>query len=185
MPGVACPPVGPVGLGSPPAAVRCAAQTATLPISGRFARRARPDTSPASVRAWCPWWAHDPVEAPTTPGPLVARSPHPGVWSRREMALPRSRVTPLKTCPALRPRWCPAHSPVSHTGLLPSGACTPSACAALPLRLSFCPRLDTFRGSITRPASSLTPASYSHGWAGTWRSLLTCWRGVRQVGLEP
>jgi len=32
---------------------------------------------------------------PTTPGPVVARSPHPGVWSRRERALPRSRVTPV------------------------------------------------------------------------------------------
>src|SRR2546430_2461950 len=36
---------------------------------------------------------------------------------------------------------------------------------------------------MTRPASSLTPASYAHGWAGTRRALLTCWRGVRQVGL--
>ena len=27
------------------------------------------------------------------------------------MALPSSRVTPLYACPALRPRWCPAHSP--------------------------------------------------------------------------
>src|SRR5215831_1904630 len=36
---------------------------------------------------------------------------------------------------------------------------------------------------MTRPASSLTPASYAHCWAGTRSSLLTCWRGVRQVGL--
>ena len=27
------------------------------------------------------------------------------------MALPSSRVTPMDTCPALRPRWCPEHSP--------------------------------------------------------------------------
>ena len=27
------------------------------------------------------------------------------------MALPRSRVTPLYACPALRPRWCPTRSP--------------------------------------------------------------------------
>src|SRR5215831_17564863 len=53
-----------------------------------------------------------------------------------------------------------------------------------PWRISCCPQLYSFRGSITRPASSLTPASYSHGWAGTWSSLLTCWRGVRQVGLQ-
>ena len=47
----------------------------------------------------------------TTPGPLVTRSPNPGIWSRRQAALPSSRVPPLKTCPALRPRWCPRHSP--------------------------------------------------------------------------
>src|SRR5215831_10961972 len=36
---------------------------------------------------------------------------------------------------------------------------------------------------MTRPASSLTPASYTHCWAGTRSSLLTCWLGVSQVGL--
>ena len=46
-----------------------------------------------------------------TPGPLVTRSPNPGMSARRQMALPSSRVPPVKTCPALRPRWCPAHSP--------------------------------------------------------------------------
>src|SRR5215510_1377945 len=48
---------------------------------------------------------------PTTPGLLVVRSPNPGMWARREVALPSSRVTPMKTCPALRPRWCPDCSP--------------------------------------------------------------------------
>src|SRR5439155_25718958 len=48
---------------------------------------------------------------PVTPGPVVARSPKPGLWSRRPMALPRSRLPPLAPCPALRPRWWPAHSP--------------------------------------------------------------------------
>jgi hypothetical protein len=28
------------------------------------------------------------------------------------MALPRSRVTPVDTCPALRPRWSPLYSPL-------------------------------------------------------------------------
>src|SRR5262249_12488360 len=36
---------------------------------------------------------------------------------------------------------------------------------------------------MTRPASSLTPASYAHCWAGMRSSLLTCWLGVSQVGL--
>lgn len=30
---------------------------------------------------------------------------------RRREALPSSRVTPVNTCPALRPRWCPVRSP--------------------------------------------------------------------------
>jgi hypothetical protein len=37
--------------------------------------------------------------------------PHSGNWARRQVALPSSRVTPVKTCPVLRPRWCPSHSP--------------------------------------------------------------------------
>jgi hypothetical protein len=47
MPGVAFPPVGPVGLSSPPSPVLCSAQTATMAISGHFAWRSRPDTLPA------------------------------------------------------------------------------------------------------------------------------------------
>ena len=89
--------------------------------------------------------------------------------------MPRSQ-TPVVSCPLA----------LAHAGLLPSGACKPSAFLSVPPgEISFCPRLYTFRGSITRPASSLTPASYAHCWAGTWSALLTCWRGVRQVGLEP
>ena len=65
-----------------------------------------------SQSSWYPSRARGLVEAPRpTPGPGVTRSPTPGLWARRHVALPRSRVPPVKTCPALRPRWCPAHSP--------------------------------------------------------------------------
>jgi len=49
--------------------------------------------------------------------------PSPGLWfyvstphlltitTRRQLALPSSQVIPVSTCPVLRPRWCPAHSP--------------------------------------------------------------------------
>ena len=37
--------------------------------------------------------------------------PHSGSKTRRQVALPRSCVPPWKTCPALRPRWCPEPSP--------------------------------------------------------------------------
>src|SRR5712692_4965670 len=42
----AFPPVGRLGHTSPPSPVRCAATTAALPVSGRFACRALPDTLP-------------------------------------------------------------------------------------------------------------------------------------------
>jgi len=45
------------------------------------------------------------------PGLLVTRSPIPGMSSRRQVALPSSRVPPMETCPALRPRWCPGDLP--------------------------------------------------------------------------
>jgi hypothetical protein len=102
------------------------------------------------------------------------------------MALPSSRVTPLEACPALRPRWCPIHSPKRVWD------------CCLPVRANrrLSPQ-DYFEGypavhdatHCGAPSrgllSAFTPASYSHCWAGTWSSLLTCWLGVRQVGLEP
>ena len=156
-----------------------------LPISGRFAYRSLPDTVPASRRAWCPHRARGRGEAPRSrqglwsPGPpireLCTETGGAPTFPRYPCEdMPRSQ-TPVVSCALALP----------HPGLLPSGACKPSAFAAIPLRLSCCPRLYLFRGSITRPASSLPPASYAHCWAGTWSSLLTCWRGVRQVGLEP
>ena len=42
-----------------------------------------------------------------TPVPLI-------FWllvERKQLALSSSRTTPVDTCPARRPRWCPAHSP--------------------------------------------------------------------------
>ena len=47
------------------------------------------------------------------------------------------------------------------------------------------PRLYTFRGSITRPEVLLPPAPYSPHGACTRSSLLSCWLGVAQMGLEP
>ena len=80
MPGVAFPPVGPLGLSSPPSLVLCSAQTAILPVSGRVACRALPHTLSASVTfvvslqgSWCGRSPH------TTPGLVVTRSPIPGV----------------------------------------------------------------------------------------------------------
>jgi hypothetical protein len=52
-------------------------------------------------------------------------------------------------------------------------------------RLSFCPRLYKFRGSITRPASSLPLASDSRYRADPQGSLLTRWLDFGQMGFSP
>ena len=112
--------------------------------------------------------------AQTAPGPLVTRSPTPGLWSRRQVAFPRSRVPPLKTCPALRPRWCPAHSPYR----------TQDCCL---------PALANRRLTTTIHISGLNHAACLLATPGSVRpltgrhagSLLTCWLGFNQVGLAP
>src|SRR3989475_12817829 len=81
--------------------VLCAATTATVSLSGRFACRSLPDTLHASVRLWSPLRARVLVEAPRiTPGPVVTRSPFPGVqhgdrWLSHVPELPRWLHAPL------------------------------------------------------------------------------------------
>ena len=100
------------------------------------------------------------------------------------MALPSSRVTPVKTCPVLRPRWCPSHSPKRVWDCcLPVSGYRRLSPPYHPEGYPAVHHYTHFGGSITRPASSLPPAPYSHCWACTWSSLLTCWLGVSQVGL--
>jgi hypothetical protein len=101
-----------------------------------------------------------------TPGPLFSRWPIPsGISGGRQSALPSSRVAPMSTCPALRPRWCPKDFAITPPRLLPSGINKPSA---FPLWLprAVIPMTTTtlFRGSITRPAPSLHPASHGRTW---------------------
>jgi hypothetical protein len=118
--------VGPLGLGSPRVsdqshrwlrpAVLCVATTA-FALPGRFAFSSVP----------VPWvdalaFVSLPARAGAgssagrvcqcTPRCLFCRSPllRPLLPRRRE-ALPSSRITPLNTCPALRPRWCPTRLP--------------------------------------------------------------------------
>jgi hypothetical protein len=101
MPGVAFPPVGPVGLGSPPSSVLCSAKTATMPVSGRFACRSLPSTLPASVRSWCPFRARGLVEAPNPrQGFWSPGSPIPGIlqgdrWLSQVPELPLCMHAPL------------------------------------------------------------------------------------------
>jgi len=174
LPDGAFPPVGRLGLTSPPSPVLCAATTAILPVSGSFTCRSFPDTLPASVVRGVPYGLVARRKRQVTPGPLVTRSPSPGMWSRRQVALPRSRVPPVKTCPARRPRWCPEPLPWRVQD------------SCLPVRANR--RLPT-----TIPISGLHHAACLLATPGSVRPLtgrhagllLTCWLDLSQVGLEP
>ena len=111
----------------------------------------------------------------------------PSFYTRKHLDLPSFRVTPVNTCPALRPRWCPDRIAIARSALLPSNLGTLSAFTLSALfTLKGYPydhHHTWFRGSITQPASLIHPASYSRLRACTWASLLTCWLSFSQVGL--
>ena len=133
MPGVAFPPVGPVGRGSPPSPVLCAAQTPPCPsrVASLVARFPIPRLlhGVRGVLIGLVAWVKPPGHARACGHPV----PQSGSCARRQVVLPRSRAPPVKTCPALRPRWCPAHSPyrtqdcclpaLAHRRLLPRYRC--------------------------------------------------------------
>jgi len=72
LPDVAFPPVGRLGLTSPPCSVLCDAATALLSLAGCVACRSRPDPLRAPGRLWSPVRARVRVEAPRT---------RQGLWS--------------------------------------------------------------------------------------------------------
>ncbi len=60
-----------------------------------------------------------PVSSSSTDGSYCQRqmfvkpvTPYPVSHTRRQVALSSSRATPMNTCPAHRPRWCPVSSPI-------------------------------------------------------------------------
>jgi len=126
--------------------------------------------------------------------------------TRRQLALPSLRVTPLNTCPGLRPRWCPVHSPYRRPDCRFPTQCTASAFTSDNLRLilmtttihppahrlSFHVCMDLgywqwragISGLNTEPASLLPPASDSRYRFCLRIQLLTCWLNFSQVGLS-
>jgi hypothetical protein len=117
------------------------------------------------------------------PAARSATPPLPGILARTQIALSSSRVTPVTPGPALRPRWCPAHSPSSvQDGCLPPHAKRRRSSQAL--RNILADHHDTdfgapSRGLYPHDTRLHTPMTETH--AG---SLLTCWLGVGQMGLE-
>ena len=84
----------------PPCPSQVASRVARFPIPGLL----------PSVRGvpkgLVPWWK--PPRHARTFGRPVSQA---GNMARRQVALPRSRATPMAPCPALSPRWCPRHLP--------------------------------------------------------------------------
>ena len=165
---VAFPPMGPLGLGSPPSTVLCDATTATCPSRGPslVARSPIPCVLPSVcglpfglVSGW------KPREHARAFGHPV---PHSGLCVKETDGSPTFPSSPCEDMPRSQTPVVSCALAIARPGLLPSGACTPSAfLSGLPGEISFCPRLYTFRGSITRPVSSLHPAPYGPLRGGT------------------
>src|SRR5712691_7826881 len=145
-----------------------------LPVSGASLGARLPDTLPASACLWSPKRAHGRVEAPDHARAFGHPVPPSGYGTRRQVALPSSRVPPMVPCPALRPRWCPAHSP-SRT----QDCCLPAlANRRLPTTIHL--------SGLHHAAYLLATPGFVRPLAGRHAgSLLTCWLDVSQVGLEP
>jgi hypothetical protein len=195
LPGVACPPVGPVGRGSPPARSALGVQTrGTMPHddcqpprSPRVPRRWRRDPWPAAARC---------VPSPARGRPDAAR-PRQGSWSPATPPLPGTRVQEPTGSPQFpsaplddRPR---AQPPVVSRGLrrgasrtmafrrretvgVPRPSAEGSPCG---------PPLDHVRGSIPRPVTWLPLAPRRHDWWRPSGALRTGGLGVRPVGRAP
>src|SRR5262249_10034561 len=156
-----------------------------LPVSGASLVARLPDTLPASLRLWSPLRARVLVEAPRiTPGPLVTRSPTPGMQQGDRW---------LSQVPEL-PLW--THAPLSAPGgVLPTRHTAPRTAAFRPVETVGVPLRTTGRDillSTTLHFSGLYHAACVLATPGSIRplagrhagSLLTGWLGVDQVGLE-
>ncbi|SRR6266487_5120202 len=92
--------------------------------------------------------------------------PHSGSLTRRQVALPRSQATPVKTGPALSPRWCPDGSPSRlQDCCLPAGGhrrlSPPDDLEGYP-----CVHHDMLCGTPSRGLSSRVPSSFVRPWLG-------------------
>jgi hypothetical protein len=110
-----------------------------------------------------------PVANRASPGGLIRGSAlaSPALVSRKPADLPSSRVSPVNACPALRPR-----RPDSSTVPRSYRCCLPGA------ENRRRPPPYKFRGSITRPASSLLLASHPASRRRTQQSLPICGRAL-------
>jgi hypothetical protein len=174
---VTFPPVGRLGLTSPPSLVLCDATTATISLSGRFACRSLPDTLRASPVRGVPVglvaWLKRPDRARAFDHPV----PHSGSLVKETGGSPTFPSSPCADMPRSQTPVVSCALAIAHPGLLPSSACEPSA--------------FLFIHNYTH--SGLNHAAYLLATPGFVRpltgrhagSLLTCWLDVSQGGLEP
>ena len=78
------------------------------------------------------------------------------LYTRRQLDLPSSQVTPVTACPGLRPRWCPEYIAITHPELLPSIICKMSAFLPVFRKLSNDHKEQDFGAQYT--ACSLDPS---------------------------
>jgi hypothetical protein len=139
-----------------------------LPVSGGFACRSPPRYLACFRRSWSPKRARDQVEALGRARAFGHPVPLSGHVIKETGGSPKFPSYPYGCMPRSQTPVVSSTLAIPRPGLLPSGACKPSAFPSIPLEgYPLCPRLYTFRGSITRPASSLHPASYGPLRGGT------------------
>jgi hypothetical protein len=124
---VAFPPVGRLGLTSPPSLVLYDATTATMSLSGRFACRSLPDTLRASPVRGVPVglvaWLKRPDRARAFDHPV----PHSGSLVKETGGSPKFPSSPCADMPRSQTPVVSCALALAHPGLLPSSACKPSA----------------------------------------------------------
>jgi hypothetical protein len=132
MPGFTFPPVGPVGLGSPPSRPFLLLghryyDPLRLPLLHLGSLRISLDSRYLACSRFRSSRLPGGGTHPAVPGRFCIPVCLPGA-RRKEMAvLSSSQATPVCTCPARRPRWCPLDSPYRLQDSQPSGGSKPSA----------------------------------------------------------
>ena len=184
MPGVAFPPVGPVGDGSPPSSVLCSAKTAIRPISGRFARRSLPDTLLAPARSCCPCWARGRVEALRprqglwSPGPPIRVCRQGDRWLSQVPEFPLCMHAPLSA-----PGGALGTRP--HAPRTAAFRCVQTVGVPLDPSEGICMTTTILISGLYHAACLLTTPGSVHPLTMVHAgSFLTCWLGFDQVGLE-
>jgi hypothetical protein len=185
LPDVAFPPVGRLGLTSPPSSVLCDATTAAVSLSGRFACRSLPDTLPASVVRGIPDGLVARRKLPVTPGPVVTRSPTPGIaqgdtWLSQVPEFPLWRHAPLSDPGGvLHPRHIASRTAAFrrlHTVGFPLDPALRDILLSTTIHIS----------GLNHAACLLATPGFVRPLAGRHASsLLTCWLDVSQVGFTP